>query len=291
MLAALASSRSLDTDQQQEIAMNRPFRSTAEFKYPLGNEWKGARERLSLLEAWLDPWTIRILGQIGVGEGWRCLEIAAGGGSIAEWLCRQVGGSGHVLATDLEPRLLETINASNLEVWRHDILRQPLPEGVFDLVHARALLGFLPRPAQAIGKMAAALKPGGWLLVEASDAISAIPDPSMTQTAIALSKKGRDVIVKHCGWDGEYGRRLYHDVSINGIGDLQAEGFVAVQIGGTPSARCWKITLEQVQDQILEAGLLTSTELEDYRSLLESPEYRWFTPTMMSVWGRRIAAR
>ena len=191
--------------------MSRPFRTTAEYKYPLANDWKGAPERLSLLEAWLDPWTIRTLGKIGVREGRRCLEIAAGGGSIAEWLGRQVGGSGHVVATDLEPRLLEAINASNLEVWRHDILREPLPEAAFDLVHARAVLGFLPYPAETIGKMAAALKPGGWLLVEASDSVSAIPDPSMTPAAIALSTKGRDAIVKHCGWDGEYGRRLYHD--------------------------------------------------------------------------------
>jgi hypothetical protein len=33
-----------------------------------------------------------------------------------------VGLSGHVVATDLEPRFLEAIHASNLEVWRHDIL-------------------------------------------------------------------------------------------------------------------------------------------------------------------------
>jgi SAM-dependent methyltransferase len=78
-----------------------------------------------------------------------------------------VGGSGHVVATDLEPRFLEVIHAPNLAVWRHDILREPLPEGAFDLVHARALLGFLPKPAETIGKMAAALKPGGWLLLEA----------------------------------------------------------------------------------------------------------------------------
>jgi hypothetical protein len=96
----------------------------------LSNEWQGARERLSLLEALIDPWTIRNLGKIGVREGWNCLEVAGGGGSIAEWLCRQVGGSGHVVATDLEPRFLEAItNLSNLEVWRHDILREPLPEG------------------------------------------------------------------------------------------------------------------------------------------------------------------
>jgi len=262
-----------------------------EYKYPLSNEWKGAQERLSLLEAWLDPWTIRNFGKLGIREGWRCLEIAGGGGSIAEWLCRQVGSNGHVVATDLEPRFLEAVNASNLEVWRHDILREPLPEGAFDLVHARAVLGFLPEPAETIGKMAAALKPGGRLLLEAGDNVSAIPDPSMPPAAIALSKKARDAMVSHCGWDSEYGRHLYHDVSINGIGDLQAEGFVTMQIGGMLSARFWKITLEQVQDQILEAGLLTLAELEDYRSPLESPEFRWFTPMMMSVWGRRIAAQ
>jgi ubiquinone/menaquinone biosynthesis C-methylase UbiE len=75
---------------------------------------------------------------VGVREGWDCLEIAGGSGSIAQWLCRQVGASGHVAATDLQPRLLEAINASSLEVWRHDILRDPLSEKTFDLVHARA---------------------------------------------------------------------------------------------------------------------------------------------------------
>ena len=138
----------------------------AEYKYPLSNEWKGARERLSLLEAVHDPWTIRNFGKVGVKQGWRCLEIAGGGGSIAAWLCRQVGGSGHVVVTDLEPRFLKAINASNLEVWRHDILCEPLPEGAFDLVHARLVLMFLPKPAEAIAKMAAALRPGGWLLLE-----------------------------------------------------------------------------------------------------------------------------
>jgi SAM-dependent methyltransferase len=239
----------------------------------------------------IDPWTIRNLGKIGVREGWNCLEVAGGGGSIAEWLCREVGRSGHVVATDLEPRFLEVINLSNLEVWRHDIMREPLPEGAFDLVHARAVLPFLPQPAETISKMVAALKPGGWLLLEAADNVSAIPDPSMTPAAIVLSKKGWDAMIRQVGYDKEYGRHLYHHVSINGIGDIQAEGFVTVLIGGTPSARFWKITLEQVQDQILEAGLLTSAELEDYRSLLESPKFRWFNPMMMSVWGRRIAAQ
>ena len=58
------------------------------------------RERLAAIEAGLDPFSMECLQKIGVATGWRCAEIGAGGGSIAEWLCRQVGPSGRVVATD-----------------------------------------------------------------------------------------------------------------------------------------------------------------------------------------------
>jgi trans-aconitate methyltransferase len=89
-----------------------------------------------------------------------------------------VGTGGHVVATDLQPHFLEAISASNLEVIRHDLLRDPLPERTFDLVHGRAVLAFLPQPAETLAKLVAALKPGGWLLIEEPDYVSTIPDPS-----------------------------------------------------------------------------------------------------------------
>ena len=49
-----------------------------EYEYPLDNEWKAARERLALLEAVFDPWTVRNFGKVGVAEGWHCLEVAGG---------------------------------------------------------------------------------------------------------------------------------------------------------------------------------------------------------------------
>lgn len=231
--------------------------------------------------------------QDGGRGGLALLGLAGGGGSIAEWLCRQVGSGGHVVATDLQPHFLEAIDASNLEAWRHDLLSDPLPEAAFDLVHARAVLTFLPQPTETITKIAAAIKPGGWLLLEEPDYVSAIPDPSMTPASAALSKKGWDAllsVLRSRGYDTGFGRHLYHDVALRGLGDLHAEGFVAMQIGGTPSARFWKITFEQVQDRVLEAGLMTLPELEDYRTLLESPDYRWLAPMFMSVWGRRITS-
>lgn len=264
----------------------------AEYQYALDNGWKFARERLNQLEEVWDGWTIRNLERVGVDAGWDCLEVAGGGGSIAAWLCRRVGTAGHVLATDVEPCFLESIAASNLTVESHDILADDLPECAFSLVHARALLTFLPEPHRAVQKMVAALKPGGWLLIEEPDYISATPDPSMGPAAVELSKKGWNALLSHLrsrGYDTELGRHLYHDVETTGLIDLEAEGFVAMQLGGRPSAKFWRITLEQLQDNLLEAALLTSQELDSYRALLDGPMYRWLSLTMMSVWGRRPA--
>lgn len=264
-----------------------------EYQYIADNAWKDARERLRLLEMGADPWTIRNLRQIGVVPGWHCLEVAGGGGSIAAWLCNEVGPSGHVMATDLDPRFLEAIIAPNLAVQRHNILTDPLPDAAFDLVHARALLAFLPHPEQVIRTLVAALKPGGWLLLEESDYGLAGPDPSMQPEAAALAQKGWEALLnfgRSRGYDMALGRRLYHNVCTAGLVDVQAEGHVAMDIGGTPAARFWRVTLEQQQDHLLAAGLLTQAELEEYRTLLESPEYRWLSPIAMSVWGRRAAA-
>jgi ubiquinone/menaquinone biosynthesis C-methylase UbiE len=261
-----------------------------EYAYPLDNKWTAARERLAMLESVWDHWTFRNLLRIGVGEGWTCLEVAGGGGSITEWLCRRVGPSGHVTATDLEPHFLEALGASNLEVLRHDIIRDILPVAKFDCVHARAVLTFLPEPNKAITKMAAAVKPGGWLLLEEPDYISTIPDPTMKLEAASLSTKAWRAMLTQLTSDGyniEFGRHLHHDVEQVGLVDIQTEGFVNMQLGGTPSARFWKLTFEQLQDRIVQAGRLTPVECAAYIRLLECQDYRWVNLMFMSTWGRQ----
>jgi len=63
-----------------------------------------------------------------VGPGWHCLEVGGGGGSIASWLANRVLPDGRAVATDLDTRFLETLSIPNLEVRRHDIVTDPLPE-------------------------------------------------------------------------------------------------------------------------------------------------------------------
>ncbi len=96
---------------------------------------------LALLQ---DPGTIRHLTERGICPGWRCLEVWAGGGSIATWMAAQVGDTSFVLATDIDTRFLSGLQGRNLEVRRHDIVADPLPEAAFDMVHARPVLQHVP---------------------------------------------------------------------------------------------------------------------------------------------------
>src|SRR5918911_827294 len=132
-------------------------------EYLLDNAWQLARRRLARLEEQLDPGTLLHLEALGVGAGWRCLEVGGGGGSVADWLCRRVGPGGSVLATDLDTRFLEAVRAPNLEVRRHDIVAEELPDAAFDLVHARTVLNHLGRRDLALRRMAASPRPGGWI--------------------------------------------------------------------------------------------------------------------------------
>jgi tRNA A58 N-methylase Trm61 len=54
-------------------------------------------------EVW-DAGTFEHLTDLGIAEGWHCLEAGAGEGSVARWLSEHVGDGGHVVATDVDTR-------------------------------------------------------------------------------------------------------------------------------------------------------------------------------------------
>ena len=85
---------------------------------------------------------------LGIREGLRCLEVGAGGGSVAAWLCEQVGPTGRVVATDINIQLLQHMNRHNFEAIEHDITVDSPPESGFDLVHTRWLLHHLLKNQQ-----------------------------------------------------------------------------------------------------------------------------------------------
>jgi ubiquinone/menaquinone biosynthesis C-methylase UbiE len=105
-----------------------------------------ARARMTALAAQHNDATFRYMEKCGIALGWNCLEIGAGDGSVARWMAARVGPPGRVLATDIDPRFVQdgSANPANMDVRVHDIVTDSLPEGVYDLIHTRLVLVWLP---------------------------------------------------------------------------------------------------------------------------------------------------
>lgn len=253
--------------------------------YALDNSWDRAKRRLSLLEQYLDPMTKRRATALGVGAGWNCLEVGAGGGSIALWLSDQVGSDGKVVATDINIALLKDLQRPNLEFRQHDILTEALPENTFDFVHTRWLLHHLPRPDVAIARMVAALRPGGWLLLEEVDffPVHTSDSAEYREFMVALT----DTVVKASGRDCFWARELPQMVAGTGLSNVGGEGDFSLIQGGSPMAEFFALTAEQMRERMIASGAIGVEKIDRALELLASPTFWAFGGGGVALWGQK----
>jgi ubiquinone/menaquinone biosynthesis C-methylase UbiE len=256
--------------------------------YALNNSWDRARRRLSLLEQQLDPMTKRRLTSLGIRHGSRCLEVGAGGGSVAAWLCEQIGPTGQVVATDIDTRLLQDISLPNFEAIRHDIMTDNLPGGGFDFVHTRWVLHHLPEPDLAIRRMIDVLRPNGWLLVEEPDFFPIQTSTSQLYIDFMLAFTGN--VVRASGRDALWARALPAMVSGMGLRQLGGEGDFPVVQGGSPVAELYSLSAEQIRERIMDSGNITAERFDQAVELLKSPDFWAFGGGTVAVWGQRPLA-
>src|SRR5262249_23792711 len=128
--------------------------------------------RLRMIEEALDPVTIAHLQTTGIREGWRCLEVGAGAGSVMKWMGSVVGDGGQVVAVDANTIHLRHLSAVPYQVVEGDFLDVSL-DGEFDLAHCRYVLIHNRQSQGMLKKLCALVKPGGFLVVEEPDFTSA----------------------------------------------------------------------------------------------------------------------
>jgi SAM-dependent methyltransferase len=261
--------------------------------YAYDNARAAQRDRLRTLEVLFDAGTIAELDARGVGSGWRCLEVGAGGGSIARWLADRVAPGGAVLATDLDTTVLDGLSHPNLDVRVHDVLEHDLPEGEFELVHLRLVLAWLADRPTALRRLIAALKPGGWLVAEDLDFASAVPDPHMGAQLCARFTRTVEVhhavIAERHGFDPFYGRRLARELEGAGLADTDFRGRASMWRGGEPGGEIWRLSLEQLREGIVDLELMDADEADAAIELCTDPRFSSLSPVMMTAWGRRPA--
>ena len=255
-------------------------------EYSLDNTWDQASRRLALLEDQLDPISQRRLSKTGLSAGWRCLEVGGGGGSITRWLCEQVGTDGYVLATDVEPALLEQVEFSQLEIQRHDILNDTPPPAEFDVVHARWLLHHLRDPIEAMRRMVAAVRPGGWIVFEEPDFSPFLLSSSQIYTAL-MSELAR-VAVAGSGGDCFWARNMLNEIGSFGLEEIGAEADQFIVQGGFGWADFFSLTSQQVRASMTTPeGALTEEAFDAGIALLAKPDTIELGAAGIAVWGRK----
>lgn len=259
-----------------------------ESPYLLDNRREEAGDRFNALAALYDPVTIRHFDTLGVGEGWKCLEVGAGGGSVVRHLADRVGPTGRVLATDIEPRFLEPLrDLGNVDVARHDVAADPLPDAEFDLIHARLVLIHVPKRLMAIRRLVQALRPGGWLLIEEGDATSvhSCLDPQTDDERLANRvRDGIGAMLEAQGADRNFGRKLPRLLRSEGLVDIAGDAYLPISGDVRLLERA---NVLQLYDAFLERELLTKDELERFVGLLGDPAFLLAGINLMSTWGRK----
>ncbi len=249
-------------------------------------------KRLQFLQQILDCVTLRRFEHLGVQQGWRCLEVGAGEGSVARWLAQKVGPQGHVVATDIETGLIDEKHEPNLEMRRHDILVDDLEQGYYDVVHTRAVLMHLFDPVQAVNKMAAAVRPGGWLFLEEFDWISFGAVDTASPVAQAFNQKMETLAKALQGarvMNLYFGRHLRGLLEQLGFIDIDTEGITGISRGGDPLTQFQLMNLQLAGPPLIAAGVLTEQDVELLEQRFADPSFYYVDGAFFGVWGRRPA--
>jgi SAM-dependent methyltransferase len=258
--------------------------------YLLDNADREAPARFDALSVLFDPGTIRHLEGRGIGAGWHCLEVGGGGGSITAWLAERVGPTGHVLVTDIDSRFLEPLDASNVEVRRHDVVTDPLPQAAFDLIHARAVLIHLPERDRVLARLVAALKPGGWLVDEEFDSASLLPDQTkypgeiLLKTQLAMMR-----LMDDRGVERRFGRMLFERLRSLGLDAVDAEARMSMWHCGSPGASLMRVNFEQLREAMISGGYITAQQIAQDISQLGNALFMAPSPIMWAAWGQRAS--
>jgi SAM-dependent methyltransferase len=262
--------------------------------YAFDATWEKERDRLRALEAVFDHASTRRLADLGVGAGWRCLEVGCGAGGVAIWLARQVGPTGRVLATDVDTRFATGIAQPYLDVQAHDIAADALEPDSFDLVHTRNVLAHLPGRRRVLERMIGAIRPGGWILVEDTDvgqamlgALSRYVHPPEYAALVQRIYQALQAVFTAIGADASIGPQLAGWLHEAGLERVRAELHGPVAAGG---AEYWaRGSVEQLADRLVETGLVSAEDVQSYLTRTADPTFFYPTPILVSAWGRRPA--
>lgn len=245
--------------------------------------------RLHRLSALLDGETKALLSELPVEPSADVWEVGGGTGSIAQWLAQRSETVRSVLMTDIDTTLAENLGSrqDRIQLRQHDILLDELPAGDYDLIHARYLLEHLPDWTSVLKRLASKLKPGGWLVIETSDPITAWLGLPRSPTVDRVLR-AYDQIFDDRGGDSYIGRRLAGEMGNLGLEDLRGKAHATLLSAfGGPEAEVYVMSLRGAADRLVSDGLVTRADFNTALQELFSQPAPFFNHMTIQCAGKR----
>jgi SAM-dependent methyltransferase len=253
-----------------------------------GNDSRYAQLHHDAVALLVDPFTQWRIGGLLDLTGKRCLEIAAGSGSVASWLAEQVGEHGYVLATGVSPGHTQV---PRLSVVQHDITTGSPPGADYDLAHVRLLLSHLPQRRHILYRLVTTLKPDGvlltqdWMPATPEEFVLAAPGDEEAELITRFHRTHLRVSAKR-GNDRSWAQRAHLAMLEEGLVDVETVTYSSTWPGGGPGCRLMAAGLAQLRPQLIAAGMMP-LDLDQVRDLLHDPGLVLRGHLLYSTSGRR----
>ena len=240
-----------------------------------------------------------LMSHIGVGPGWRCLDLGCGAMGILRVLSQVVGDEGSVVGLDNDPRMLEAAGRwavaqrmTNVDLMVGDAFATALPRSSFDLVHARFMFCPLGAGDALLREMIDLTKPGG--IVAAQEPIAASwrfhprcePVEKLTDAIVDAFRAG--------GGNFDAGASTFALFQDAGLEDVRVGAAAHALPPGDPYRRLPVQFATSLRQRILDEHLLSGEELEELVAAAEAAaadkSMLATTFTLTQVWGRKPAS-
>ena len=124
-----------------------------------------------VVQQMLGPVGAAMIRSLGIRPDQRHLDVASGTGQPGLTIA-QLAPHGHVVLTDLAPRMLAAARRiaaadgiDNIDTHECSADRLPFPDAAFDSATCRFGLMFMPQPSRAVAELARVVRPGGRIAV------------------------------------------------------------------------------------------------------------------------------
>jgi ubiquinone/menaquinone biosynthesis C-methylase UbiE len=253
-------------------------------------------DRLARQARLLEPITLRLFADAGIGSRMRVLEIGSGAGDVCMTLAGIVGPRGSVVGVDVDEgavahsrRRASDAGLSNLEFVRSYFFAYNPPEK-FDAIVGRLVLMYQPDPAAALAAVVRYLQPRG---------IVAFQEPWYQPPAGPFShtKHANACIVetfRRSGAHLDLGPRLHRIFAAAGLPVPQMRWEAVMDAADdSPMFRSVADTLESIMPKAIELGVATEGEF-DLESIAERIHdemrivgYAMLMAPLVAAWCRR----